>query len=106
MRMLLACLFSAVILVSGLFLIPRRSATSPPVQPPRSVVICGIQDHPCVTYAVSYHLSTHTYGDSQGEGVTDARKSISIALRNDRFKNVKALEHEVLPRGSLGERVS
>ena len=95
MRILLACIFSAVLLVSGLFLTPRRPATSSSVQPPGSIVICGIQGHPCVT-CVAYHPPTHTYGDSQGEGVTDyKRKTISIALSNDRFKNVKALEHEV-----------
>ena len=85
-----------ILLVSALLLMPRRSATSSYAQPPRSIVICGIQDHPCVTYAVSYHPATHAYGDSQGEGVTDyEQKTISIAWSNDRFKNFAALEHEV-----------
>jgi hypothetical protein len=67
-------------------------------------VICGIEDHPCVTYVVTYHPPTHEYGDSKGEGVTDyERKTISIASSNDRFKNVEALEHEVF-HAALWER--
>jgi hypothetical protein len=67
-------------------------------------VICGIEDHPCVTYAVSYHPATNAYGDSQGEGVTDyEHKTISLAWSNDRFKNVKALQHEVF-HAALRER--
>ena len=96
MRILVACIFSALVLVSALFLNPPRATTSSYAQPPRSILICGIEDHLCVSYAVSYHPPTHAYGDSQGEGVTDyERKTISIALSNDRFKTVKALEHEV-----------
>jgi poly(3-hydroxybutyrate) depolymerase len=64
--------------------------------PPASIVICGIKDHPCVTYRVSFHQSTSSYGDGAGEGFTDYQaKTISIASSNDRFKNVQALEHEV-----------
>jgi hypothetical protein len=64
--------------------------------PPKSIVICGIKDHPCVTYAVSFHPPAETYGDGPGEGVTDyAAKTIAIASSSDHFKNVQALEHEV-----------
>jgi hypothetical protein len=64
---------------------------------PQSIVICGLQDRPCVTYTISFHEPTEGFGDSQGEGVTDyKRKTISIAESGDRFNNVKALEHEVL----------
>jgi hypothetical protein len=55
-------------------------------------------------YAVSYHPSTHAYGDFEGEGVTDyERKTISLAWSSDRFKNVQALEHEVF-HAALWER--
>ena len=104
MRTLLVCLFCVVALLSALFLYPWRSISSSYTPPPRTIVICGIQDHPCVTYSVSYHPATHAYGDSQGEGVTDyERKTISIALSSDRFKNVEALEHEVF-HAALWER--
>ena len=64
-------------------------------QPPKSIVICGITDHPCVTYAVSYHEPTHEYGDGPAEGFTDYRaKTISIASSSDAVKNVQALVHE------------
>ena len=64
--------------------------------PPKSIVICGIKDHPCVTYAVSYHEPIGEYGDGSGEGFTDYEaKTIAIASSKDRFKNVRALEHEV-----------
>jgi hypothetical protein len=104
MRTILACLSFVVVLLLALILYPRRSTTSTYALPPRTIVLCGIQDRPCVTYAVSYHPASHAYGDSQGEGVTDyERKTISIALSNDRFKNVEALEHEVL-HAALWER--
>jgi len=63
-----------------------------------------------VTYVISYHQPSTAYGDSEGEGVTDyQRKTISIALSNDRFRNVQALQHEVLhaalwERGFLDEK--
>ena len=64
--------------------------------PPKSIMICGIRDYPCVTYAVSLHPPTETYGDGPGEGVTEyAAKTIAIASSSDHFKNVQALEHEV-----------
>lgn len=104
MRTLLACVSFAVFLLSLFLLHPRRSTSASYAPPPRSIVICGIQDHPCVTYAVSYHSATNTYGDSEGEGVTDyERKTISIARSSDRFKNVEALEHEVF-HAALWER--
>jgi hypothetical protein len=97
-------MFSALLLVSAVFLNPRQSTTFSYAQPPQSIVICGIQDHPCVTYAVSYHPPTHSYGNSKGEGVTDyERKTISIAWCSDHFKNVEALEHEVF-HAALWER--
>lgn len=64
--------------------------------PPSSILICGITDHPCVTYTVSYHKATGAHGDRGGEGVTDyEKKTISIASSHDPFENVEALEHEV-----------
>lgn len=64
--------------------------------PPKSIRICGIVDHPCITYAISYHQPTFSYGDQPGEGVTNYdSKTISIASSRDRFQNVAALEHEV-----------
>jgi hypothetical protein len=72
--------------------------------PPASITICGLKDRPCVTYAISYHEPSATYGDSEGEGVTDyERKTISIARSADRFRNVQALQHEVL-HAALWER--
>ena len=26
------------------------------IQPPKSIVICGMEDHPCVRYAICYHV--------------------------------------------------
>jgi hypothetical protein len=87
------CAGFCLLLVS---LYARRSIGTSYAPPPRSIVICGIEDRPCVTYSVSYHQATHAYGDTPGEGVTDYQnKSISIAWSVDRFKNVEALEHEV-----------
>jgi hypothetical protein len=71
--------------------------------PPRWIVLCGIQDRPCVTYLVVYHLRTQAHGDSQSDGVDYERKTISLAWCNDRFKNVEALEHEVI-HAALWER--
>lgn len=90
-------LMAAVLLVLGSYHYGRPA--SPPrtyAQPPHSIVICGIKDRPCVTYSVLYHEATKAFGDSQGEGVTDyQKKTISLAWSNDRFENVRALEHEV-----------
>jgi len=90
-------LMAAVLLVLGSYHYGRPA--SPPrtyASPPRSIVICGIKDRPCVTYSVLYHEATKAFGDSQGEGVTDyQKKTISLAWSNDRFENVRALEHEV-----------
>jgi hypothetical protein len=73
-----------------------RSAEAAFAEPSKSLLICGISDHPCVTYTVSYHEPSSDYGDQSGEGVTDyEKKTISIASSNDRFENVRALEHEV-----------
>lgn len=89
---------AAVLLILGSYHY-GRPATGPPrtyAKPPRSILICGIKDHPCVTYSVAYHEATKSFGDSHGEGVTDyQRKTISLAWSNDRFENVSALEHEV-----------
>jgi hypothetical protein len=64
--------------------------------PPKSILVCGIRDHPCVTYAVRYHQGTAKYGDGPGEGFTDYQaKTIDIASSNDPVNNVQALEHEV-----------
>ena len=50
-----------------------------------------------MTYVVSFHEPTTAYGDSQGEGAIDyEQKTISIALSYDRFRNIQALQHEVL----------
>lgn len=63
---------------------------------PSSIVICGIQDHPCVTYTVTFHQPTKAYGDREGEGETDYKtKTISLARSNDRFENVSVVQHEV-----------
>jgi hypothetical protein len=76
-----------------------KPAPGPPklcAEPPASIVICGIKDHPCVTYAVSYHSPTQKFGDGPGEGFTDFQaRTIAIAFSKDRFKNVQALTHEV-----------
>src|SRR5215467_4679489 len=73
----------------------HAEATAAHPQPPQSIVICGIADHPCVTYAVSYHEPTQKYGDGPAEGFTDYRaKTISIASSSDAVKNVQALVHE------------
>jgi hypothetical protein len=94
----LASVLFALSVVSGVFVSVLRpnSARANYASPPSSILICGIADHPCVTYTVSYHEPTETYGNLSGEGVTDyEKKSISIASSKDRFENVRALEHEV-----------
>ena len=99
MRAILVCMVTAVVLLSALLLYPhpRRSTSSSYAAPPRWIVLCGIQDRPCVTYLVAYHRPTQAHGDSHGEGVTDyERKTISLAWTNDRFRNVEALEHQVI----------
>lgn len=88
----------ALSLLSGALLAswrPKRLPV-PYSPPPKSIVICGIKDHPCLTYAVSYHEPTNKYGDGSGEGFIDYQtKTIAIASSKNRFKNVQALEHEV-----------
>lgn len=65
-------------------------------QPPKSILICGLADHPCVHYHVSYHEPTGKPGDRAGDGVTDYdAKTISIASSPDSFENVSTLMHEV-----------
>ena len=57
-----------------------------------------------MTYVISFHEPTKTHGDSEGEGATDyERKTISIARSSDRFRNIQALQHEVL-HAALWER--
>ena len=104
MRTLVLCIAFVVFLVLVFFVYRGRSTSTFYAPAPQSIVICGIRDHPCVTYSVSYHPPTHAFGDSQGDGVTDyEQKTISIALSSDRFRNVEALEHEVL-HAALWER--
>lgn len=94
----LILVLSAISFVSGALTstVGIRSTREAYSLPPNSIVICGISNHPCVTYTVSYHKPTGTHGDKGGEGVTDyEKKSISIASSHDRFENVEALEHEV-----------
>ena len=96
----------AVALLGGILLGSWRPTSSAKTQapPPASIRICGLKDRPCVTYTVSFHEPTATYGDSQGEGVTDyEQKTISIARSRDRFRNVQALQHEVF-HAALWER--
>jgi len=86
----------AVVLLAAILAYPWRSRSSSLAPPPRTILLCGLSDHPCVIYKVSFHPATHVYGDSEAEGVTDyEQKTISIAWSQDHFKNVKALEHEV-----------
>lgn len=106
MRAILTCIVIPTVLLSALLLYPhpRRSTSSSYAAPPRWIVLCGIQDRPCVTYLVAYRRPAHAHGDSQAEGVTDyERKTISLPWTNDRFKNVAALEHQVI-RAALWER--
>jgi len=96
----------AVALLGGALLASWRSqsASKTYAPPPSSILICGLQDHPCVKYVISYHEPSTAYGDSQGEGATDyERKTISIARSHDRFRNIQALQHEVL-HAALWER--
>lgn len=95
-RAFLICGLVAAVLLLALILEPQPSTSSSYPLPPSSIVICGIQDRPCATYAVSFHDASQNFGDLEGEGVTDyERKTISIARGKDRFNNVKALQHEV-----------
>ena len=72
---------------------PKDSAFSPP---PSAILICGLKDHPCVSYTVSFHDPTWKFRDCPGEGVTKFdSKVIAIARSNDRYENVMALQHEV-----------
>lgn len=74
----------------------RKAALVRHVTRPSSILICGIRDHPCVSYAVSYHLPTQRFGDGPGEGFTDYEaKTIAIASSKDPVKDVQALAHEV-----------
>lgn len=89
---------AVILLVVGSYHYGRLPGSPPRIYapPPRSILICGIKDHPCVTYSVLYHEPTAAFGDSHGEGVTDyEKKTISLAWSNERFENVSALEHEV-----------
>ena len=87
--------------MSGTFLskLKRSDATPKAVsiaQPPKSIVVCGLADHPCIRYAVSYHEPTGKLGDRPGDGVTDYdAKTISVASSKDSFVNVSTLVHEV-----------
>ena len=90
--------------LAALFIQPRQARSASYALPPRSIVICGVQDYACVTYLISYQPATHAYRHSQGKGVIDyERKTISIVWSNDRFKNVEALEREVF-HAALWER--
>ena len=116
MRAILRGILVLVLLLSAFLLYPhphptrpkaawasRRSTNLSYAAPPRWIVLCGIQDRPCVTYIVVYHQRTRARGDSQGEGVDYDHKTISVTWSNDRFKNVEALEHEVI-HAALWER--
>lgn len=95
--LLLAISFTSGVVVSKLGR-PEDRTPKPEsiVQPPKSIAICGIADHPCVHYAVSYHEPTGTPGDGSGDGLTDYEtKTISIASSRDPFVNVSTLVHEV-----------
>ena len=87
-----------VILLGGVLLASRKpeGVVKTYVPPPASILICGLKDHPCVAYTISYYEPTTAYGESQGEGVTNyERKTICIARSRDRFRNIQALQHEV-----------
>lgn len=96
----------AVALLGGMLLGSWRPTSSAKTQtpPPTSIRVCGLKDHPCVTYRISFHEPSTAYGDSQGEGVTDyEKKTISIARSRDRYRNIQALQHEVF-HAALWER--
>jgi len=82
-------------------LVPKPESIAQPTaqavaQPPKSILICGIADHPCVHYAISYHEPTGKDGDQAGDGLTNHEdKTISIASSKDPFVNVSSLVHEV-----------
>jgi hypothetical protein len=100
---LYAAITVVLLLGPASFISWRSKATSRPTPaiksyaaPPSAVLICGIQDHPCVAYTIAFHEPTKAWGDREGEGVTDYKtKTISVAESNDRFENVSALQHEV-----------
>jgi hypothetical protein len=89
-------LVGAVVLAFGLTYSGAQRSSRRYAVPPRTIVICGIQNRPCVTYNVSYREPANGFGTLPGEGVTDyERKTISLTWSNDRFENVRSLEHEV-----------
>jgi len=97
-KMLFGVILIGFVSLGGVLLASREPEVVPKTfaAPPTSVLVCGLKDHPCVTYTISYHEPTTVYGDSQGEGFTDyERKTISIAWSHDRFKNIQALQHEI-----------
>jgi hypothetical protein len=97
-RLALLCLSLAIgVLVTHWRLKPDQKVQSARyANPPASILICGIKDHPCVSYAISYHEATGKYGDGPSEGFTNYEaKTITIATGKDRVENVQALEHEV-----------
>src|SRR6516225_11704510 len=63
--------FAGVLLCErrGVCKLDRQAGDRMYAPPPKSIMICGIRDYPCVTYAVSLHPPTETYGDGPGEGV-------------------------------------
>ena len=72
---------------------PKPVSIAPP---PKSILVCGIADHPCVHYVISYHEPSGKFGDQPGDGITDYdAKTISIASSKDSFVNVSTLMHEV-----------
>src|SRR5215472_196511 len=104
MRILLVSTSLTSAFLAALFMQPRQARSASYSLPPRSIVICGVQDYACVTYLITYQPATHAHRHSQGEGVIDyERKTISIVWSNDRFKNVEALERQVF-HAALWER--
>jgi hypothetical protein len=104
MRILLVSTSLTSAFLAALFMQPRQARSASYALPPRSIVICGVQDYACVTYLITYQPATHARRHSQGEGVIDyERKTISIVWSNDRFQNVEALERQVF-HAALWER--
>lgn len=95
--LLLAISFTSGVVVSKLQRPESRTHKPESIaQPPTSIAICGIADHPCVHYAVSYHEPTGKSGDWAGDGLTNYEaKTISIASSRDSFVNVSTLVHEI-----------